>query len=86
MQILVKGTSVHHVCCTTATEIFCTGDGARHGYLRNTVLNRFDKLLCAVNEGGDHWVLVFVELEQKKLIYINLLGELLTSRQKILQY
>ena len=77
---------MHHVCCTTATEIFCTGDGARHGYLRNTVLNRFDKLLCAVNEGGDHWVLVFVELEQKKLIYINLLGELLTSRQKILQY
>ena len=50
------------------------------------ILFLIDKVLCAVNDGGDHWVLVIVEPEQKKFVYINLLGELLTSCQKILHY
>ncbi|XP_053373995.1 uncharacterized protein LOC128546738 [Mercenaria mercenaria] len=57
LSLLVKGSDILHINCVVATAIF-TGNSSMHSFLTNTVLGIHDTCICAVNEGGVHWVLV----------------------------
>lgn len=85
LHILSKNVEQNVKCVTSVvmTAIF-TGQSDLHGLLRKDNIHMFDYVVGAVNEGGFHWTLVIISPKEMKIIYLNPLGETLSSEEQLL--
>nr|XP_022294819.1 uncharacterized protein LOC111104935 [Crassostrea virginica] len=51
--------------------------------MTQTKFSSYDMILAAVNENNSHWTLIVIHPGDKKLVYINPLGELKRTMQNI---
>nr|XP_022298783.1 uncharacterized protein LOC111107733 [Crassostrea virginica] len=66
-----------------ATAIFQGISENFHGFMTQTKFSSYDMILAAVNENNSHWTLIVIHPGDKKLVYINPLGELKRTMQNI---
>ncbi|KAL5019429.1 hypothetical protein ScPMuIL_003487 [Solemya velum] len=77
---------IYHINCVVMTSIFCgRGNIHLHSLLQQVNIDNYTEILGAINEGGNHWSLVIIRPTQKILLYLNPMGEILDSKQKLLQ-